>query len=110
MQLWRMRLRSKYFTIACTAVIVSGVAFFLARKLIENREYVKVELSENRTGSFLLDIYQSVRKAGSAPPPAYFEANKISYSIFGDNSPAKESAAIRRTLPEFKVIPGLDAD
>ena len=111
----------KHVAIACSVVVVTAASYFLYQKLLENKEHVRLQLTETSTGSFLLQMYRSLHDGNNRKrsteqwrsliasfPPDPIETNKISYSIFGSNMPLKERENERLVLPEFKVIPGLN--
>jgi quinoprotein glucose dehydrogenase len=67
-----------------------------------NKDYVKNELIDTTTGSYILDLYHSLA-------PYTIDTNPISYSIFRSNSSLlTDDKTERNTLPQFTVIPGLE--
>jgi quinoprotein glucose dehydrogenase len=102
----------KYVAIVCSAAVFIVASYFLYHLFRENKEYLKLQLSESR-GSFLLDMYRSLKGKKKSIIPAVsstIATNQIPYSIFDRNLSLKENANERSALPEFKVIPGLSDD
>jgi len=96
----------KYIAIVCVAAVFVVTCYFLFQTFGIDKEYVKLKLSESG-GSFLLDMYRSLKSKPSIIPPVPTDTNKVSYSIFESNLSLKERADDRLALPEFKVVPGL---